>query len=496
MLYIRMILYMVVSLYTSRVVLQTLGVEDFGIYNLVGGIISMLGFLNSSLVGSTSRFITFALGSGNFENLKRTFAASFNLHLALAILVVLIGETIGLWFLQTQLIIPENRMEAAQWIFQASIFSSSLTIAQMPYGSTLIAHERMKIYAYIGILEICLKLGIVYLLLISPFDKLITYSFLLTGVSTTITFIYIYYCRKHYKECQPFFFWDKKIYKEILSFSGWTLYSTLSWMAKGDGLNMLLNIFFGPAVNAARGIAFQVNNAVKSFVTNFTKAFNPQITKLYASHQYNQLYPFISQCTKLSFLLLFALTLPLLMETGYILSLWLGEVPSYTIIFTKLVLTESLIDVMAISMSIGIYASGKVKYYHIANGSINILSLPLSYLLLKIGYDAYSVFIITICLTFIIFVVTMYYSRRNFAFPVKTFLKEVVSRISIIALLSSTILFFTIKNINPGFKRFVITCIVSILINSLLYYLIGLNKNEKEFIHQLLKKPLTRTRQD
>ena len=259
---------------------------------------------------------------------------------------------------------------------------------------------------------------------------------------------------------------------------------------------MLLNIFFGPAVNAARGIAFQVNNAVKSFVTNFTKAFNPQITKLYASHQYNQLYPFISQCTKLSFLLLFALTLPLLMETGYILSLWLGEVPSYTIIFTKLVLTESLIDVMAISMSIGIYASGKVKYYHIANGSINILSLPLSYLLLKIGYDAYSVFIITICLTFIIFVVTMYYSRRNFAFPVKTFLKEVVSRISIIALLSSTVLFFTIKNINPGFKRFVITCIVSILINSLLYYLIGLNKNEKEFIHQLLKKTLTRTRQD
>ena len=490
MLYIRMIFYMVVSLYTSRVVLQTLGVEDFGIYNVVGGVISMLGFLNASLTGSTARFITFALGKGNFENLKNTFAATSNLHLALAIIIVILGETVGLWFLNTQLTIPAERMEAANWIYQASIVTSFLSIAQMPYSFTIVAHEKMNVYAYVGILEVCLKLGIVYLLLVSPFDKLISYSFLLTGVGALITFIYIFYCRRNYKECRHKLFWDGKLYKELLSFSGWTLYSTISWMTKGQGINMLLNIFFGPVVNAARGIAFQVNSAVKSFISNFSTAFNPQITKLYASEQYNELYPFISQCTKLSSLLLLFLALPILMETDFVLSLWLGEVPEHAVLFTKLVLIESLIDVMSTAMTYGISATGQIKKYQIANGTINLLNLPISYLLLKLGYNANSVFILSICITFAIFLTVMHYANKTYNFPIKQFLKNVVVRVGVIGITSSFILFFLVHAMEPSWERFLLTGFTSVALNLVLSYYIGLNNHERNYIIQVIRKKI------
>lgn len=301
MLYLRMLFYMAVSLYTSRVVLQTLGIEDFGIFNVVGGVLSMLGFLNASLTGSTSRFITFALGKNDYSLLRKTFAGTSNLHFGLAIFIVVIAETIGLWFLNTQLIIPENRIVAANWIYQASIISAFIGIAQMPYSSIIVAHEKMNIYAYMGILEVSLKLLIVYLLIISPFDKLISYSFLYASVSVLINFMYAFYCHKNFSECRHKLFWDREFYKELLTFSGWTLYSTLSWMFKGQGVNMLLNIFFGPVVNAARSIAFQVNSAVKSFISNFSTAFNPQITKLYAAGEYTELYSLLFNILRFPF---------------------------------------------------------------------------------------------------------------------------------------------------------------------------------------------------
>lgn len=488
MLYIRMLFYMGVSLYTSRIVLRTLGVEDFGIYNVVGGIISMLGFLNASLTGSTARFITFAIGKGDFNALKKTFACTSNLHLTLAVFIIILGETIGLWFLNTQLTIPPERMEAANWIYQASIISAFLGIAQMPYNSIIVAHEKMNVYAYIGILEVSLKLGIVYLLTISPYDKLITYSFLLTGTGILISLIYAIYCRYHYKECRYHFIWDKSLYKELLSFSGWTLYSTLSWMGKNQGINMLLNIFFGPTVNAARGIAFQVNSAVKSFITNFSTAFDPQITKLYAAGKLQELYPFISQCTKLSFLLLLFFALPITMETDFILNIWLGDVPQYAALFTKLVLIESLIDVISSAMTYGISATGKIKYYQISIGTANLFNLPISYLFLRLGFNPQSVFIISIFITLTTLFIVIYYSSKTYHFPIIPFIKDVISRIGIVSVLAFSILYTIRSIIGNSTASFFITVFISTILVIILSYTIGLNQNEKRFVCQLIKK--------
>lgn len=493
MLYLRMMIYMAISLYTSRVVLQTLGVEDFGIYNVVGGVLSMLGFLNASLTGSTARFITFALGKGDHSLLQKTFAATSNLHFILALIIVLFGETIGLWFLNTQLTIPTERMVAANWIYQATILSSLISISLMPYSSVLVAHEKMNIYAYVGILEVSLKLGIVFLLKISPFDKLITYSYLYTLVSILIWLIYVAYCRTHYKECKHHFFWDKKMYKELLSFSSWNLYATLSWMIKGQGINMLLNIFFGPTINAARGIAFQVNSAVKSFTTNFSTAFNPQITKLYATEQYSELHQFIIQCSKISFLLMFFLSLPLMTETHYVLGLWLGLVPEHVTLFTRLVLVESLIDVLCTACTFGISASGKIGRYYIANGTVNLLNLPIAYLLLKLGFNASSVFVLSICLGIAILFVVLYYSQKTYDFPSLSYCKEVIIRISIAVLISASIAYIPILYMEEGFIRFIVVGFTSVFVVSISSYLLVLNKSEKDFLIRTIRSKINKS---
>ena len=488
MLYLRMLFYMAVSLYTSRVVLQTLGIEDFGIFNVVGGVLSMLGFLNASLTGSTSRFITFALGKNDYSLLRKTFAGNSNLHFGLAIFIVVIAETIGLWFLNTQLIIPENRIVAANWIYQASIISAFIGIAQMPYSSIIVAHEKMNIYAYMGILEVSLKLLIVYLLIISPFDKLISYSFLYASVSVLINFMYAFYCHKNFSECRHKLFWDREFYKELLTFSGWTLYSTLSWMFKGQGVNMLLNIFFGPVVNAARSIAFQVNSAVKSFISNFSTAFNPQITKLYAAGEYTELYQSIIQYSKISFLLLFFLTLPILMETQFILGLWLGIVPEYVVLFTRLVLIESLIEVLGTAMTYGISASGKIARYQILNGTVNLLNLPLSYLLLKLGFGASTVFIVSILTSLIILFVTMYYAKKSYNFPAGKYTREVLFRAFVIGGISVLIVLIALLNMPSSLGRFMIVGFTSVFIVCGTSFILMFNAEEKAFVIKMIKK--------
>ena len=459
MLYLRMLFYMAVSLYTSRVVLQTLGIEDFGIFNVVGGVLSMLGFLNASLTGSTSRFITFALGKNDYSLLRKTFAGTSNLHFGLAIFIVVIAETIGLWFLNTQLIIPENRIVAANWIYQASIISAFIGIAQMPYSSIIVAHEKMNIYAYMGILEVSLKLLIVYLLIISPFDKLISYSFLYASVSVLINFMYAFYCHKNFSECRHKLFWDREFYKELLTFSGWTLYSTLSWMFKGQGVNMLLNIFFGPVVNAARSIAFQVNSAVKSFISNFSTAFNPQITKLYAAG-----------------------------ETQFILGLWLGIVPEYVVLFTRLVLIESLIEVLGTAMTYGISASGKIARYQILNGTVNLLNLPLSYLLLKLGFGASTVFIVSILTSLIILFVTMYYAKKSYNFPAGKYTREVLFRAFVIGGISVLIVLIALLNMPSSLGRFMIVGFTSVFIVCGTSFILMFNAEEKAFVIKMIKK--------
>lgn len=493
LLYIRMFVYMIVSLYTSRIVLKSLGVEDFGIFNVVGGVISMLGFLNASLTGATSRFITFALGKNDINELRKVFSSAINLHFVLAVIVVLIGETLGLWFLNTHINIPENRIYAANWIYQASLITCFLGISQMPYNSVIVAHERMNIYAYIGIVEVFFKLIIVYVLFFYHGDRLILYSSLLVTTSVLINIFYYLYCIKSFEECKYKLVWDKELNKELLSFSGWTLFSSLSWMCKGQGTNILLNIFGGPIVNASRGIAFQVNSAVKSFITNFSTAFNPQITKYYAAGQINELYPFINNCSKIASILLMLLSIPLIVETDYVLILWLGEIPEYVTDFTRLVLIESFFDAFSIALTFSISASGKIKKYQLINGIINVLNLPLSYVFLKYDFSPTIVFIISIFLNIINLIWILYCSKKIFNFPVKEYaiimFKLITFYISLILVLN----IFT-NIFDTGIIRFFIICFVSSVLILLLSYLLVLNPKERNYIITLLKQRIYGTK--
>ena len=336
LLYGRMLLTMAISLYTSRVILKVLGVEDFGIYNVVGGIISMFAFINGGMVAATQRYITFEIGSGNTNQLKKVFSTSLQIHAIISVIIIILGETVGLWFLLEKLVIPESRMSAAIWVYQLSIVACIVNIMSIPYNADIIAHEKMSAFAYISIVEVVLKLLIVYMLVFSPLDKLIVYAVLLLVVQIAIRLIYTTYCKKHFEETSYSKCCDKSLVKEMASFAGWSFWGSLAGILYTQGLNMMLNIFFGPVVNAARAIAVQVQSAVQQFVTNFQMAINPQITKSYAKGDLNQMHNLMFRSARFSFLLLLLITLPVLLETNFLLTVWLKTVPENTFIFTQI----------------------------------------------------------------------------------------------------------------------------------------------------------------
>ncbi|MEE1288394.1 MAG: lipopolysaccharide biosynthesis protein, partial [Bacteroidaceae bacterium] len=397
LLYVRMLFGMLVSLYTSRVILQTLGVEDYGVYNVVGGVITMFTFLNSAMSSATSRYITFEIGKGNMERLKKVFSTALQIHAIIALLIVILGETVGLWFLMNELVIPDGRMDAAMWVYQCSIISCVVTIMSVPYNADIIAHEKMSAFAYISVLEIILKLLIVYLLVVLPFDKLKVYAVLVLMVGLLIRYIYTRYCHKHFEESHYIHRIDKSLLKEMSSFAGWSFWGNLAGILYSQGLNMMLNIFFGPVVNAARGIATQIQHVVTQFVTNFQMALNPQITKTYASGGLDKMHSLMFRSARFSFMLLFFLSLPIMLETNYIFTLWLGIVPENTVIFARIIIAISLIYTIANPCVIANQATGKVKVYQAVVGGLLLLILPISYIVLKMGAPAYSVFIVHFC---------------------------------------------------------------------------------------------------
>lgn len=383
MLYGRMLFSMVVSLYTSRVVLNTLGVEDFGISNAVGGVIAMLGFLNDSMSGATARFLTYELGKGNVEKLKETFSTAVTIHIGIALFIFLFGETVGLWFLENKLVIPESRMLAARIVYQTTIIGTMLGIMQTPYNATIIAHEKMSIYAYVGILNVFLRLLIVYLLVIGDFDKLILYSFLQLSVSIIIISIYRVYCKIHFSETRFTFVWRKELFRPMLSFSGWDLYGNLSVIARTQGVSILLNMFFGPIANAAAGIATQVQGAVMSFAGNIVTAVRPQLVKYYATEEYRPMFELLSNSIKLSFILLSILTIPIITEINYILKLWLGNIPQNAAVFCAFTLLFNLFANTSLLFASIIHATGRVKRISLINGSLYLLVIPVTYVAFK-----------------------------------------------------------------------------------------------------------------
>lgn len=391
LLYFRMFITTIVGLYTSRVVLNTLGVIDYGIYNVVGGIITMVSFLNLAMVAASQRFLSYELGKSDYERLKLVFCTSINIHGAICLVAFVLAETIGLWFVNAELVIPADRMVAANWVYQASVLTFIINVMSVPYNSAIVAHEKMSAFAYISILDVMLKLFIVYFLLVLPFDKLITYSVLMVFVVTLIRLCYTIYCKRHFEECTYSFVFDKPLFKEMFSFAGWSLFGNMGISFKNQLSNIILNLFFGPTVNAARGVAIQVSAHVKTFANSFTMALNPQITKQYAAGNLDASRELVYAGSRYTFYLMSLISIPVIINIDYILKLWLGVVPEYTSFFVIFTIITSLIHSMSECVTKAIQATGRVKWFQIGICIIMLSELPIAWVLMEFGYPPYAV---------------------------------------------------------------------------------------------------------
>lgn len=405
MLYIRMLLSVVVSLYTSRVVLEVLGVEDYGLYGLVGGVVSMFSFLNSTMAGATSRFLTFEMGRGDQDRLKATFSSALIIHIGIALLVLILAETVGLWFLNNKLVIPEGRMHAAHWVLQFSVISMLVNFTQVPYNAAIIAHEKMDVYAYVELLNVFLKLGIVYLLSIGNFDKLILYAFLVLVVSVLIAFIYRLYCVRHYDETRFSLNFDKQISKEIISFSLYNLLGNMGSVVNTQGTAFVINKFFGLVFNAASNIATTVSGVITGFASNIMTAFRPQITKSYAAGNLENFQSLLSWATKAVLWVYALIAIPVAISINELLSLWLVEVPYYANTFCQLLLLNIFFETSRYIVIMGIHATGKVKLVSISSGISFLLNPFIVYLMFYMNMPAafayVSLIVINLVLTFI-----------------------------------------------------------------------------------------------
>jgi len=476
-LYFRMLINMAVGLFTSRIVLQALGIEDYGIYNVIGGVVLMFAFLNTTLSGATSRFLTFELGKQNLENLKKTFSSALTIHIGVALIIFVLAETIGLWFLETKLVLPESRMLAARIVYQFSILSCMITVTQVPYNASIISHERMDVFAYVSILDALLKLLIVYLLFIGEHDKLVAYAILYFVVTTLIAIVYRLYCTRKYPECHYKFEYDKKTLKPLLQFSGWDLYGNLSVVACVQGMNILLNLFFGPTINAAAALGNQVRNAVAGFSANFLTAVQPQMVKEYARQNNDNMVQLIINASKYSFLLSYILYFPLIIENKFALSLWLKEVPDYTVVFCQLSLIYSLIGAFVSPINMAIHATGKIKYLSLATGTLFLITLPISYVLLRLGYSPVYPFIVNIVFFILAYFSNLLILNRNVKeFSIQLIVKKVIGPCFFLVLLSIPIPAYIYFEMTEGWPRFLLTCFASVSIVALLAYYIVFDK--------------------
>jgi O-antigen/teichoic acid export membrane protein len=476
-----------VSLYTSRVVLSTLGVEDFGIYNVTGGVVAMFGFLNGTLASGTQRFLTFELGKNNFIELKKTFSASLNVHIILSVIILILAETIGLWFLKHKINLPVEREIAAFWVYQFSVFASILSVLQVPYNASIIAHERMNIYAYVSIIDVVLRLAIVYLLLVSGYDKLITYAVLIFIVCVITMTIYRIYCKRQYPECRFGLVSDRALYKSILVFSGWNVFGCGAVVGATQGVNILLNMFFGPAINAARGIAVQVSSALSSFVNNFQTAVNPQIVKLYAAEKTDELHALVFQNAKFSFCLMWLLLLPVSLTLEAILQIWLVEVPEYTALFCRLILIQTLISCMQRPFVMVFHATGKMKIINLTAGSILLSVLPVSYVLLQYGFPCYVPFIIYICATLGEFFFELFFLKKWVNLPVDKLFKTVFIPVIFIMASSFPIAFLANYYMEGVFASLITVSVISVLSVAISVYYIAFTKEMRNIVLSRIK---------
>ena len=487
LLYIRMFLMMGITLYTSRVVLQMLGVDDFGIYNVVGGIIVLFSFINNAMVASTQRFLNFELGRGNVEEAQKVFAASLNIYLVIVVIFMLLAETLGLWFLNRYINIPPERTVAANWVYQASLVATALNFVRMPYNAAIIAYERMSFYAYTSIIEAALKLGIVFLLY-SFADKLIAYAWLVSVVALLILLMYVFFCRRVFFICRHHTFaYDKRRYTALVSFSGWSLFGSVANMGASQGVNILLNIFFGVFVNAAMGIANQVSGAIGLFVGNFQTAFNPQIVKSYASGEMERFINLILKASKYSYYLLFLIALPCFICCNEILQLWLGEVPLHAVSFCRLLIIFSLIDAIQGPLWMSAQATGKIKHYQLLMSCLILLNLPVTYVVLKLFPIAELGLIIRVSINIITAVVRVVYLKLLFPFPVIRYVKETVGTCIVVSVMSVLFPWLIYQN-TDGLSQLCLTISASLVCTLVFIYIIGLSCSERQIVLNIIRR--------
>lgn len=496
LLYLRMFFTMAVSLYTSRAVLNTLGVVDYGVYNVVGGIVVVFSFVNGAMATATQRYITFALGKQDENWLKTVFSTALQIHLMLSIAVVLLTETIGLWFLYNKMQIPVDRISAAFWVLQCSIGTSVIMILSVPYNATIIAHERMSAFAYISVLEVILKLAIVFLLLISPFDKLIFYAILFMLVQLGIRICYSTYCQRHFKETIYCRVWNKSLFKEMLGFAGWNIFGNMAGMLSAQGVNLILNVFFGPAINAARGLAVQVQTAIEQFAANFQMAANPQITKTYAQGDLEIMHKLIIRTSRITFFLLFMFTLPLFFYAEGILKLWLKIVPQYTAIFLQLSLLVSIVDGVGNPLMTAAQSTGKIRKFLTIIAIIALTIAPISYVVLKLGASPYFVYIVHLVICSVIFVARSCLIKPLIHLSIGHYYKSLLSSVIPVIFINVPISYGISRMMNANEVLTLIMgicfCMFSVVVST---YFCGLEKNEKKYINNKISSVLCKIKE-
>lgn len=488
MLYFRMLLSMVVTLYTSRIVLNTLGIVDFGVYNIVAGVIVMFGFLNNAMTASTQRFLTYEKAKDNLAGLKKIFNISITIHLIIAVVILLLAESIGLWFLNAQLNIPDDRMIASNWVYQFSVISFVVSVYFVPYNAVIIANEKMNVFALLGIAEVALKLVVVFMLLLIDYDKLIVYSCLLLIVSVLIKISEKIYCSLSFDESKKNRFeWDSDLMKEMGDFAGWNLFGVVAGVGYSQGINIFLNIFFGTVVNASRGIAFQIQGAVSSLITNFQIVLAPVITKNYARNEYKQAFDLVFSSSKLSIYLLLIFSIPLIIETESILMWWLKVVPPYSVIFTQLIIVDLLISSLSGPLHILVQATGNIKRYQILVSGILLLNVPFSYLFLRLGYSPEITISISIFFSALALFARLFILHLNMKFPVTEYLKKVVFRILIVAIFSWIIPYYVSVYLQEGIFNFLIIFIIAVISILISVLSLGLDSVEKKFVFSKIR---------
>lgn len=494
LLYIRMLVVMAISLYTSRIVLKNLGISDYGLYNVVGSIAAMFTFLNTAMNSSTQRYLSLAVGRNDAQQLHKIFNVSIVIHALIGIVIILACEVFGTWFINHKMVIPEGREVAVFWTFQLSLLAAFLSIIMVPYDALVISRERMSTFAYISIFDVFFKLFVAFIISVVSFDRLVFYSLLIVLSQFVVALIYSSYCKRHFEECSFKFYRFDSLYKEMTVFASWGLLGHISYIINTAAQNMMLNVFFSPVINAARGVALSVSNAVGNFSFNFQTAVSPQITKSYAVGDNDRLFALIYNSSRFSLYLLWLFSLPIMLCMKEILNLWLVEVPDYTMVFLGLVLIFNLIESGANPLNMAIRAKGKIKYPELIGGIILIMNFPLSYLALSLGYGPQSVFVIMIICGMVCQINRIYFANKYLQMSISDYLIKVITHPLLVLAVSAIIpiLFSLNCHIEPSILYVLSVSIISILSILVTVYCIGLSKVEKVYMVNTIKNRLQR----